>query len=199
MLGSGFEAEDAVQETMVRAWRGIDRFEGRSSLRSWLYRIATQRVPRHARRARSAGPGPMDLGPSSTADAPLAGRPARARTWVQPVADARVLPDRRRPGRGGGRHASRSGSRSSPRCSTCRPASARCSSCARCCAGRPARWPSCSTPASASVNSALQRARATLGDDRPRRRRSSHGRRRAAGAARPLRRRVRALRHHRRS
>jgi RNA polymerase sigma-70 factor (ECF subfamily) len=90
MLGSGFEAEDAVQETMVRAWRGIGSFEGRSALRSWLYRIATNvcldmaRGPQ--RRAR-----PMDLGPSSTADAVLdAGRPERA--WVQPIQDGRVLP-----------------------------------------------------------------------------------------------------------
>ena len=91
MLGSGFEAEDAVQETMVRAWRGIDRFEGRSALRSWLYRIATNvcldMLQGPQRRAR-----PMDLGPSSTADAVLApGRPDH--TWVQPVADARVVPE----------------------------------------------------------------------------------------------------------
>jgi len=89
MLGSGFEAEDAVQETMVRAWRAADRFEGRSALRSWLYRIATNvcldmlRGPQ--RRAR-----PMDLGPSSTADSVLSpGLPEHA--WVQPMADARVL------------------------------------------------------------------------------------------------------------
>jgi RNA polymerase sigma-70 factor (ECF subfamily) len=91
MLGSGFEAEDAVQETMVRAWRGIDRFEGRSAIRSWLYRIATNvcldmlRGPQ--RRAR-----PMDMGPSSTADSFLA--PGLAEhMWVQPVPDAWVVPE----------------------------------------------------------------------------------------------------------
>jgi RNA polymerase sigma-70 factor (ECF subfamily) len=90
MLGSGFEAEDAVQETMVRAWRHIDCFEGRSKLRTWLYRIATnvcldmQRRPQ--RRAQ-----PIDLGPSSMADTALG--PARSEpTWVQPVPDARVAP-----------------------------------------------------------------------------------------------------------
>jgi hypothetical protein len=64
MLGSGFEAEDAVQETMLRAWRSEDRFEGRSSLRSWLYRIASnvcidmqRSVQRRAR--------PMEMGPDS--------------------------------------------------------------------------------------------------------------------------------------
>ena len=90
MLGSGSEAEDAVQETLIRAWKAIDRFEGRSSLKSWLYRIATNvcvdmhRGPQ--RRAR-----PMDLGPSSTlATAQL--RPQPENTFVQPVADGRVLP-----------------------------------------------------------------------------------------------------------
>ncbi|HZA75926.1 MAG TPA: RNA polymerase subunit sigma-70, partial [Acidimicrobiales bacterium] len=91
MLGSGFEAEDAVQETMVRAWRGLDRFEGRAALRSWLYRIATNvcldmlRGPQ--RRAR-----PMDLGPASTADGKL-GPATPESTWVQPIADGKVLPD----------------------------------------------------------------------------------------------------------
>ena len=90
MLGSGFEAEDAVQETMARAWRAFEGFEGRSSLRSWLYRIATNvcldMLQGPQRRAR-----PMDLGPSSTADAAL-GPGLPESTWVQPVPDSRVLP-----------------------------------------------------------------------------------------------------------
>src|SRR3954465_4188722 len=91
MLGSGFEAEDAVQETMVRAWRSIDRFEGRSSLRSWLYRIATNvcldMLQGPQRRAR-----PMDMGPASSAETAL-GAPLTETTWVMPIADGAVLPE----------------------------------------------------------------------------------------------------------
>jgi RNA polymerase sigma-70 factor (ECF subfamily) len=89
MLGSAFEADDAVQETLVRAWRGFDRFEGRAALRSWLYRIATNvcfdMLNARQRRAR-----PMDLGPSSTADSAL-GAPLPETTWIEPVPDGRVL------------------------------------------------------------------------------------------------------------
>ncbi|MFE1773705.1 sigma-70 family RNA polymerase sigma factor [Streptomyces sp. NPDC059008] len=89
MLGSAFEAEDAVQETMVRAWRGHDRFEGRSSLRSWLYRIATNvcldLLKGSQRRAR-----PMDLSSPSSVDAPI-GTGLPEATWIGPVPDQRVL------------------------------------------------------------------------------------------------------------
>src|SRR5215469_6308498 len=64
MLGSGFEAEDAVQDTMLRAWRSAGQFEGRSSVRSWLYRIATN-VCVDTLRRRPPRPRPMALGPSS--------------------------------------------------------------------------------------------------------------------------------------
>ncbi len=90
MLGSSFEAEDAVQETMVRAWRAYDRFEGRSQLRSWLYRIATNvcldMLNGRNRRAR-----PMDLSGPSTADTPAAATLPESE-WVLPVPDNRVLP-----------------------------------------------------------------------------------------------------------
>ncbi|MGH3942659.1 MAG: sigma-70 family RNA polymerase sigma factor [Pseudonocardiaceae bacterium] len=90
MLGSGFEADDAVQDTMVRAWRGIDSFEGRSSVRSWLYRIATN-VCLDMMRGRQRRARPMDFGPSSTADS-FTGATLPEHAWVSPVPDARVLP-----------------------------------------------------------------------------------------------------------
>jgi RNA polymerase sigma-70 factor (ECF subfamily) len=83
MLGSPFEAEDAVQETLLRAWKNLDRFEGRSALRSWLYRIATNvcldMLEGRERRAR-----PMDLGP---AQEPIAANlnTLPEVTWIEPL------------------------------------------------------------------------------------------------------------------
>ena len=92
MLGSGFEAEDAVQETMLRAWRKATSFEGRSSLRSWLYRIATnvcidmqRNVQRRAR--------PMEMGPSSPPIESNLGPLYAEATWVTPIPDGRVAPE----------------------------------------------------------------------------------------------------------
>ena len=91
MLGSTFEAQDAVQETFLRGWRGFDGFEGRAALRSWLYRIATNvcldMLSGSQRRAR-----PMDLGPARSADGPL-GDPLPEVTWIQPIPDGSVLPE----------------------------------------------------------------------------------------------------------
>jgi RNA polymerase sigma-70 factor (ECF subfamily) len=83
MLASPFEAEDAVQETMIRAWRAFERFEGRAALRSWLYRIATNvcldMLNSRERRAR-----PMDLGPArEPVEANLKTLPEA--TWIQPM------------------------------------------------------------------------------------------------------------------
>jgi RNA polymerase sigma-70 factor, ECF subfamily len=88
MLGSPFEAEDAVQETLIRAWRGLARFEGRSAFRSWLYSIATNvcldLLNGRERRAR-----PMDLGPAREPDAAhLHTLPET--TWIQPIPDGLV-------------------------------------------------------------------------------------------------------------
>jgi RNA polymerase sigma-70 factor (ECF subfamily) len=85
MLGSPFEAEDAVQETMLRAWRALDRFEGRASLRSWLYRIATNvcfdTLNGKERRIR-----PMDLGPAQEPVIENLHERTEA-TWIQPIPD----------------------------------------------------------------------------------------------------------------
>ncbi len=88
MLASPFEAEDAVQETFIRAWRGYDAFEGRSALRSWLYRIATNvcldMLDGRSRRAR-----PMDMGPAAAPIAENLNERGEA-TWVQPIPDSAV-------------------------------------------------------------------------------------------------------------
>ncbi|MGI8661974.1 MAG: sigma-70 family RNA polymerase sigma factor [Acidimicrobiales bacterium] len=161
MLGSGFEAEDAVQETMVRAWRSYDRFEGRSALRSWLYRIATNvcldMLNGPQRRAR-----PMDLAPSSTASSVLdSGLPEHR--WIQPVQDARVLAPSADPAELGE-------SRATIRLAFVAalqhlPARQRAVLILR----EVLRWPASEVAelletSVASVNSALQRARATLGE-----------------------------------
>jgi RNA polymerase sigma-70 factor (ECF subfamily) len=91
MLGSAFDAEDAVQETMVRAWRKGEQFEGRASLRSWLYRIATN-VCLDMLRGRSRRAAPIELGPAMPpVESSLTGMLPEG-SWVSPIADERVLP-----------------------------------------------------------------------------------------------------------
>ena len=160
MLGSAFEAEDAVQETMVRAWRALDRFEGRSALRSWLYSIATNvcldMLNGKQRRVR-----PMELGDAGT---PVIepSRPA-ARRRVDPAdaglarssTTAATRPRSRPPRR-------RSGSRSSRRSSFCLPSQR-----AVLILRDVLRWKASEVAelldtSEASVNSALQRARASV-------------------------------------
>jgi RNA polymerase sigma-70 factor, ECF subfamily len=161
MLGSAFEAEDAVQETMLRAWRSYDGFEGRAALRSWLYRIATNvcldMLTGRERRAR-----PMDLAPAKTADAPLDDGLSET-SWILPVPDGRVLP-------AGGDPAEAVESRESVRLAFVAalqhlPPRQRAVLILR----EVLRWKAAEVAelldtSVASVNSALQRARATLAD-----------------------------------
>jgi RNA polymerase sigma-70 factor, ECF subfamily len=91
MLGSVQDAEDAVQETLLRAWRGLDEFEGRSSLRSWLYTIATNVCLRLIER-RPARVLPIDYGPPADPHGPL-GPPLVESTWIDPYPDAALRSD----------------------------------------------------------------------------------------------------------
>src|SRR5262249_4625738 len=90
MLGSSFEAEDAVQETMVRAWRGFDNFEGRAALRSWLYRSATN-VCLDMWQGRQRRALPMALVSASSGDSEAGPRLPESK-WIQPIPDGRALP-----------------------------------------------------------------------------------------------------------
>src|SRR5579872_1588852 len=89
MLGSAVDADDAVQETIIRAWRNLARFDGRASLLTWLYRIATNvcldELSDRSRRAR-----PMEEGPAGSVHDALTDRPRSH--WLEPIADARALP-----------------------------------------------------------------------------------------------------------
>jgi RNA polymerase sigma-70 factor (ECF subfamily) len=92
MLGSFFDAEDATQETMLRAWKGIGQFDGRASVKNWLYRIATNvcldEIQNRGRRVRPFEEGPPFSGTPTLED--LVQRPAGA--WIEPISDARALP-----------------------------------------------------------------------------------------------------------
>ena len=195
MLGSGFDADDAVQETMVRAWRAADRFDGRSSLRSWLYRIATNVCfdSLNGRRNRAL---PMDM--SAAPSAPVSqslGTPLPETTWVEPVQDGSVLPETSDP-------ADVMVARESVRLAFVAalqhlPPRQRAVLVLR----EVLRWKADEVAdlldtTVASVNSALQRARATLADQGAARRGARPARPRARRAAAALRRGLRALRHH---
>jgi RNA polymerase sigma-70 factor, ECF subfamily len=91
MLGSGHDAEDAVQETLVKAWRASDRFAGRSSVRTWLYRIATN-VCLDSLRSGQRRAVPMELGAARAPVAASATDVLPEGSWVSPIADERVLP-----------------------------------------------------------------------------------------------------------
>ena len=88
MLGSGFEAEDATQETMIRAWRRADTLADPAALKSWVFRIATNvcldQIEGRERRAR-----PVDLSAAGTFESPL-GEPLVESSWVLPIADGQV-------------------------------------------------------------------------------------------------------------
>jgi len=86
MLGSLHDAEDAIQEAMLRAWRGIGRFEGRSSLRSWLYTIATN-TSLNAIERRKSRRHPIDYGPRTDPDEAEPGLPVAESVWIEPYPD----------------------------------------------------------------------------------------------------------------
>ncbi len=143
MLGSFHDAEDVVQETYLRAWRGFDAFEGRSSVRTWLYRIATRAcltaLENKGRRVLPSGIG----APSDSPTAALAQRRDDV-PWLQPLPDDAVRGDAADPAAVA---VQRESTRwpSSPRCSTYRPGNGPRWCCATSSHSRPRTSPSCST------------------------------------------------------
>lgn len=163
MLGGAFDAEDAVQETLLRAWRSYDRFEGRSSLRTWLYRIAGNVCLDMLGSSRARRERPMGLGAASPPREESLAAELPEERWIEPIPDDRVLP-------GPGDPADTAIARESVRLAFVAalqtlPAKQRAVLVLR----EVLRWPAqevaelleTSVP---SVNSALQRARATLSD-----------------------------------
>jgi RNA polymerase sigma-70 factor (ECF subfamily) len=168
MLGSPFDAEDAVQETMVRAWRAADRFEGRSTVRTWLYRIATN-VCTDMLRGRQRRGRPMAMGPARPPEETSLAFTLAEESWVVPAPDRAVLDD-------GADPAETAVLRDSVRLAfvaALQHLPARQRGAVLLC--DVFRWPASETAellatSVASVNSALQRARATLaelGADQP--------------------------------
>ena len=92
MLGSGFETEDAVQETMLRAWRNAERFEGRASVRSWLYKIATNVCIDMQRQVQRRAM-PMEMGPASPPSEIHLGPLLPEATWITPLPDTGAAPE----------------------------------------------------------------------------------------------------------
>ena len=86
MLGSVYDAEDALQEAMLRAWRALGKFEGRSSLRSWLYTIATNTCLNHIAKRPKGRVLPLDFGPSTDPHTGP-GEPLIESVWVEPYPD----------------------------------------------------------------------------------------------------------------
>ena len=125
MLGSGADAEDALQETLLRAWRALPRFEGRSSVRSWLYKIATnvclRAIERRPRRVL-----PVDYGPAADPhDGPA--EPVTEAVWLEPYPDEQLGSAAARPARRPDMSSARaSSSPSSRHSSTCPHDSAPC-------------------------------------------------------------------------
>ena len=168
MLGSVHDAEDALQEALLRAWRGLARFEGRSSLRSWLYTIATNACLRAIER-RPKRVLPIDYGPAADPHDGL-GEPLIESVWVEPYPDEGSASRTGSPVRRRATSSARaSSSPSSRRSSTCRRASAPCSSSATCSASRRARSPRRSRRRRPAVDSALQRAHKAVDERLPER------------------------------